>query len=348
MPDAVARDLLVVDNVRKSFVKRRSWGQVIRHPLAAEHVDALRGVSISVREGEFFGLLGANGAGKTTLMKVIATLMLPDAGRVTVEGDDAERDPVAVRGRVALSLASERGLFWRLDARENLRLFAVLSGVPRAEVADRVEESLGAVGMRDTGLRMVSEFSSGMVQRLLIARALVARPRVLLLDEPTRSLDPITARDFRAFLRRELSGRGCAVLLATHNTDEAFDLCDRVAVMERGQVLATGRAHDLAAALHGRRFEVETTVEGERFLRAAAGRGLVGEVMPRTEGESAPGAWVRVTLTVVGDDVSASGAGLVAALVADGHPVASCAPVATSLADLIQSVVTGSRTSGAT
>ena len=342
MPDVPPRDLLVIDGVSKSFVKRRSWGQLVRQPFATERVEALRGVSLRVGEGEFFGLLGANGAGKTTLMKVIATLRLPDAGRVTVDGADAEREPVAVRGAVALSLATERGLYWRLDARENLRLFAVLAGVPASEVPDRIEEALSAVGLTDTGLRMLSEFSSGMVQRLLIARALVARPRVLLLDEPTRSLDPITARDFRAFLRRELTGRGCAVLLATHNTDEAFDLCDRVAVLERGRVLATGRAHDLAAAIHGRRIAIETTVAGEAHVRTLAGRGLVAGIERRDSDPRGPDGWVGLSVSVVGDDVSASGAALVAALVGAGHPVASCAPQATSLADLIQAVVADS------
>jgi ABC-2 type transport system ATP-binding protein len=288
MGDSSAREVLVVDAVSKGFATRRSWSEVVRRPLAAGRVEALRAVSLSVREGEFFGLLGANGAGKTTLMKVIATLMLPDAGRVAVDGADAVRDAAAVRGSVALSLASERGLYWRLDARENLRVFAVLSGVPDRDLAGRIEEALNAVGLADTGLRMVSEFSSGMVQRLLIARALLARPRVLLLDEPTRSLDPITARDFRAFLRRELTERGCAVLLATHNADEAFDLCDRVAVLERGRVLATGRAHDLAAAIHGRRFAIETTAAGEVFLRQLVGHGLVLSLVRRAEEEVAP------------------------------------------------------------
>lgn len=334
------RDLLVVEGVTKSFVKRRSWSEVVRRPFHADHVAALREVSVTVREGEFFGLLGANGAGKTTLMKVIATLMLPDAGRVSVAGADAVRDPIAVRGSVALSLASERGLYWRLSARENLRVFAVLSGVPDVEVSSRIEEALGAVGLGDTGLRMVSEFSSGMVQRLLIARALLARPRVLLLDEPTRSLDPITARDFRAFLRRELTNRGCAVLLATHNADEAFDLCDRVAVLERGRVLATGRAHDLVAAIHGRRFSVETTAGGEEFLRGLVGRGVVLSVARReVPVAAAPGAWTRVVVSVAGEDVAAAGAELVGALVGAGHAVASCAPEGTSLADLIQAVV---------
>ena len=334
------RDLLVVEGVTKSFVKRRSWSEVARRPFHAERVAALRDVSVTVREGEFFGLLGANGAGKTTLMKVIATLMIPDEGRVAVDGADAVRDPVAVRGSVALSLASERGLYWRLDARENLRVFAVLAGVAEGEVSTRIEEALGAVGLADTGLRMVSEFSSGMVQRLLIARALLARPRVLLLDEPTRSLDPITSRDFRAFLRRELTSRGCAVLLATHNADEAFDLCDRVAVLERGRVLATGRAHDLAAAIHGRRFAVETTAEGEAFIRGLAGRGLVLGVARREATGAVPSdGWTRLVVSVAGDDVAVAGSALVTAVVGAGHAVAACAPEATSLADLIQAVV---------
>ncbi len=327
--------LLVVEGVTKAFPRRRSWREIARRPFASDRVEAIRDVSFDVSGGEFFGLLGANGAGKTTLMKVIATLMLPDGGRVVVGGADAVREASRVRESVALSLASERGLYWRLTARENLRIFAALYDVPSAEVEGRLDEGLASVGL-DAGSRLVSEFSSGMIQRLLIARALIARPRVLLLDEPTRSLDPVSARDFRAFLRRELGQRGCAVVLATHNADEAFGLCDRVAVMERGRVMATGRASELAAAIGGRRFLVDTTAGGGAFLRTMVERGSV-EAVASVDGVLE--GWERLAVTVQGGDAAKAGSELVQALVAAGHPVAGCSVEPTSLADLISAVV---------
>ncbi len=330
--------LLDVQSITKRFPRRRTWGETLRRPLAGDHVVALREVSFSVAEGEFFGLLGANGAGKTTLMKVIATLMLPDGGCVTVDGADAVNEAATVRSRVALSLAAERGLYWRLSGRENLRLFAELQLVPRHERDARIDDALAAVGLAADSPRLASEYSSGMVQRLLIARALLVRPRVLLLDEPTRSLDPIGAREFRVFLRKELASRGCAVVLATHNADEAFDLCDRVAVMERGRVLATGRARDLAAAIGERRYQLMLAPAGLEVLRDLEGAGAVTDV--RDEGrESREAAFHRVHVTIPGDDASA--ARVLAALVHRGVEVPSFARQATTLADLLQQVLRG-------
>jgi ABC-2 type transport system ATP-binding protein len=158
-------------------------------------------VSCDVQPGEFFGLLGPNGAGKTTLFKMLATLTSPDEGWATVHGVDVMKDPRAVRRMIAPVAADERGLHWRLSALENLRLFATLYALRGSELQARIDEVLGVVGLRGAERRTVGTYSSGMRQRLLIARALLIRPRVLLLDEPTRSLDPC---------RRATSGSSCA------------------------------------------------------------------------------------------------------------------------------------------
>ena len=240
--------MVELHGLTKIFPVRKSWKQIITQPFSREMQTAVDGVSLSVDRGEFFGLLGPNGAGKTTLFKMLATLILPDAGQASVGGVDVASHPHHVRDILTPVVPDERSLYWRLSARENLRLFAVLQGFRGSAVRAQVDRCLEQVDLTDTGEKMAGQFSSGMKQRLLIARALLADPQVLLLDEPTRSLDPISARKFRAFLRTEIADRqGRTVLLATHNAEEALDLCDRLAVLNRGALLATGTVDELRA-----------------------------------------------------------------------------------------------------
>jgi ABC-2 type transport system ATP-binding protein len=327
--------VVLIQGLSKRFAVRRGIRETLLRPRGRRWAQVLDGVTCDVRQGEFVGLLGPNGAGKTTLLKILSTLVLPDAGRAVVAGWDVARDGARVRAVVAPCLASERSLYWRLSATENLQLAADLAGVPRGEVRARIAESLGAVGLADTGAKMVGQFSSGMMQRLLIARALLTRPRLLMLDEPTRSLDPISAREFRRFLRDELvDRRGCAVLLATHNAEEAFDLCDRVAVMNRGRLLAQGPAHDLAERFLGARYRLVTSMPRHPAVAEAEQRGTFVRLgAPADEGEG----WYAVTLRLC------AGAGAAPAvlqeLVTRGVPVARFERVPLSLADLIESVL---------
>lgn len=335
--DRVPEDecVLAVHGVTKRFPQQRPWRQVFRAPLDRREVTALRDVSFEVRAGEFFGLLGPNGAGKTTLMKVIATLVVPDEGSVQVAGHDVRRDGAAVRAHMSLSLATERGLFWRLSARENLRLFAALHGIPRARVAPRVQECLRDVDLEKAADRMVREFSSGMLQRLLIARALLPQPRLLLLDEPTRSLDPVAAREFRRFLREELAmRRNCAVLLATHDADEAFNLCRRVAILDRGALLAQGSARDLAYDALGSRHAVVTDQPEHPAFDDLRARGIAEVVSRDPAGVEG---WGRVILRIPGG--AAQAAAVVDALVRGGARVSAVEPVQATLADLLDAVV---------
>jgi ABC-2 type transport system ATP-binding protein len=214
-------------------------------------------VSFDVGGREIVGLLGPNGAGKTTIFKMLSTMVLPDHGTATVCGNDIWLDPARVRAALAAVSSDERSLNWRVCARENLRLFAALHRLPQGSVEQRVTSMLERVGLERAGSKMVATFSSGMRQRLLIARALLAQPRVLLLDEPTRALDPISAQEFRAFLREELIDRElCTILLATHNAEEALGLCNRVVVLDRGRVLAIGTPAELKARFGEERYRI--------------------------------------------------------------------------------------------
>ena len=205
---------------------------------------AVNGVSFKVRRGEVFGLLGPNGAGKTTVIRVLTGLLAPVRGRAHVFGFDVRRDTMRVRqltGYVPQQLSIDAGLTgW-----ENVWLFARLFDVPRRERNDRIEEALGVVGLLDASRRMAGTYSGGMIRRLELAQALVNRPQMLILDEPTIGLDPIARASVWERVEAMRHDLGMSVLLTTHYMEEADELCHRIAVMHRGTVRAVGTPHAL-------------------------------------------------------------------------------------------------------
>lgn len=331
-PASGGETIVRLEGVSKWFTRRRSLAATVRHPFSPERFDALRDISFEIAQGEFFGLLGPNGAGKSTLFRVLATLVLPDAGTVEVAGLDAVDDADEVRRVVAIVTPDERSLYWRLSAVENLRLFGSLHGLRGERLRSRVADVLDVVGLSDTGPKYAGQFSTGMRQRLLIARALLPDPRVLLLDEPTRSLDPISARDLRRFLREELVGRrGCTVLLATHSADEAFELCDRVGVLHRGTLLAAGSVDTLAAGLTETRYRLLTDQPRHAMWPQLTGNGATAPVESATEGWW----WMEIAL----DGGPSAVAGVVSNLAAVGVNVGEVERVRLSLADLLERMV---------
>lgn len=340
VPDAERADadgpLIRVEGLVKSFPIRRPWVATLRHPLQRSRIEVLRGVSLEVRRGEFFGLLGPNGAGKTTLFKILATLILPEAGIVEVAGIDALQRPDAVRDLLTPVIADERSLNWRLTGTDNLLLYAALYEVPTSKRRSTAQRLLETVGLTEAGHRMVGTYSSGMKQRLLIARALLSRPSVLLLDEPTRSLDPVSARDFRRFLREEVAGRqGCTVMLATHDADEALELCDRLAVLHRGRLVAQGTARELAGIAGELRYRV--TVPEEKATTALALLAGLGYTGFASVPEASVDGWACLEGDLPGGMVAT--AEVMRQLGAAEMPVAEFARVSMPLADLIERLV---------
>ncbi len=222
--------IVVVNSATKTFTRhRRIFSR------GGECTRALDSVSLSVEAGSVLVLLGANGSGKTTLLKLIASTLLPDRGTIQVGRYDTRSSGREVRRLVGFAAAAERSFFIRLTARENLEFFAALEEIPGADAADRIEHLLDVVGLDDAGDKLVREFSAGMCQRLAVARALLKDPAVLLLDEPSRSLDPNAAQDLWQFVR--LAARqGAAVIVASHNFEETARLADEVVVLEHGVV----------------------------------------------------------------------------------------------------------------
>jgi ABC-2 type transport system ATP-binding protein len=324
-----------IEGLHKRFPRRAGWRALLRHPRRREMVTVLDDVTVDIRQGEFFGLLGPNGAGKTTLFKTLSTLVWPDGGSAWIAGHEIRRDPAAVRRVLTPVVPEERSLNWRLSARQNLALFATLHGLSGAEAERRIAELLDAVELQDAGAKLVAEFSSGMRQRLLLARALLARPRVLLLDEPTRSLDPISARRFRAFLRDDIAGRhGCTVLLATHNAEEALELCDRVGVLHHGRLLAVGAPAELARRFGEDRYRLVLRDAPTGLLPALERKGDITKAVEQPP--ELPG-WTTVELGIAGGPQGA--ADLLAGLTAAGASVALLERIRFTLADLIESIV---------
>jgi len=227
---------VVFESVGKVFRHRPALFNWLGRERSGETV-ALDHVSFSAAGGEVVALLGPNGSGKTTTLKLISTMLLADGGAVRVGGFDARRDGNKVRRQVGIAVANERSFFPRLSARENLDFFAALDEVSRRERRQRIEEVLREVGLEEQADTLVMKFSSGMYQRLGLARALIKRPSVLLLDEPTRSLDAAATGSFWTAVRT-LARRNTTVFVATHNFAEAAALASRVLLLHRGVLLA--------------------------------------------------------------------------------------------------------------
>jgi ABC-2 type transport system ATP-binding protein len=223
----VAAPAVEVEVIRRVFEPRRRPAVV-----------ALDGVSLTIPEGEIHGLLGPNGAGKTTLVKILSTVLVPTSGHARVLGHDVMSDTAAVRPLIGIVFGGERGLYWRLTARQNLEYWAALYKLPTRVGRERAQRLLERVGLAEKADQRVEEYSRGMKQRLHLARGLIGDARVLFLDEPTTGMDPLAAREFRTLIG-ELRGEGRTILLATHDMVEAEIVCDRVTLIDRGKIIAT-------------------------------------------------------------------------------------------------------------
>jgi len=216
-------------------------------------IEALKGVSFTVKHGEVVGLLGPNGAGKTTTIKILATLLLPDNGEAFVEGYSVVKDPDKVRENIGVMLTVEKGFYPILTGRENLEYFGRLYGLKGEYLKRRVEEVLEIVGLTELGAvnRIYEEYSLGMKARLSLARALLPDPPVLLLDEPTLGLDPPSARKIRELVRSLAHRENKAILYTTHNMFEAEIVCDRILLINKGLIVASGSPMELKKLVKG-------------------------------------------------------------------------------------------------
>lgn len=220
----------------ETFALTRRFGAVVA-------VDA---VSLSIAAGEIFGLIGSNGAGKTTLIKMLTTMLRPTSGRAIVAGFDIATQPGEVRKRIGYVpqlLSADR----ELTGEENLMLSARLYLIPRAERGRRVEEALAMMGLTEARHRLARDYSGGMLRRLEIAQSMLHRPIVFFMDEPTVGLDPAGRQTVWELMRRLRHEANAAVVVTTHYMDEAEELCDRIAILHSGKLVAVGTAAELRA-----------------------------------------------------------------------------------------------------
>jgi ABC-2 type transport system ATP-binding protein len=229
-----------IEKVSKIFHKEREWNLVSRKngQESQREVIAVDHVSLSVKKGEIFGVLGPNGSGKSTLVRLIATLLLPDRGQVSVMGYNVEKDPMQVQ-RVINRVSVEASFFKKLSPMENLLYGARLYGLEGKASRMKIAEILKRLGIEEKAVNQpIEEMSRGMQQKIAIARALLTRPSILLLDEPTTGLDPRSKREVQGFIQELKDRDGTTILLTTHDMIEAETLCDRIAIMDSGKVVA--------------------------------------------------------------------------------------------------------------
>lgn len=214
---------------------------------STEVIEALRGVSFRVKYGEVVGLLGPNGAGKTTTIKILATLLLPDSGTARVAGFDVVKEPDKVRRNIGLMLTVEKGFYGKLTGRENLEYFAALYGLNKRKATERINHLIKLLELDKLGadVKLFEEFSLGMKARLSLARALLSDAPILLLDEPTLGLDPPSARRIRELVRELAHSEKKAILYTTHNMFEAEMVCDKIIMINKGQIVAEGTPGEL-------------------------------------------------------------------------------------------------------
>ena len=260
--------MIVLEGLRKEFPVK---GRENRKNGAA--FVAVDNVTCRIDKGEVFGLLGPNGAGKTTTIKMISTLLRPTAGTVKAAGIDVVLHPTEALRNIGTVLAGERSVYWKLTGRENLEYFAALYGLPKRLARSRIDTLLERFSLDKRAGDKVEKYSTGMRQRVSLAKALLAEPEILILDEPTAGLDPQSARNLREIIL-EIKAEGRTVLLTTHYMEEADQLCDRIAIIDHGKIIALDAPSRLKHMLDDKRlFFIETQQWSEEWREGLLGMG---------------------------------------------------------------------------
>lgn len=265
--------------------------------LKAEEIIAVDHVNLKVKAGELFGLLGPNGAGKTTLIKCLSTLLIPDEGTALINGHDVMKEPDKVKRCINLVGSGHWvGFDWALSVRENLEFFANMYGLKPSVAKERIDEALKIVDLKDKEKETPSKLSSGMRQRMIIAKGFIIRTPIFFMDEPTVGLDPISARDIRTYIKEKLSDElGETIVLTTHYMQEAEQLCDRVAIMDRGKIVACGSPKELKGMIGEQEvIEIETINIGAKLENDIRKIDLVDDVASHIDDEVTSTGTIRV------------------------------------------------------
>ncbi len=237
-------------DLTKKFALQKGFTEFLMHPFRKDEITAVEKVNIRIGKGELFGILGPNGAGKTTLIKLLCTLILPTEGIAYVNGYNIAEDSGDVRESIGFITTDERSFYWRLTGRQNLKFFASLHNFYSYDAQKKVDELLNIVGLKNRADDRFLSYSTGMKQRMAIARGLLNNPEVVFMDEPTKGLDPRTAQNLRGFVKeRIVKEQGKTVFLSTHHLGEAEQLCDRIAIIDEGEIRVIGSPEELKSTL---------------------------------------------------------------------------------------------------
>ncbi len=307
---------------------------MLKHPLRRERIPALRGVDLKVNKGELFVLLGPNGAGKTTLIKTLCTLILPNKGTAYVNGYDILEEGDAIRHSIGYVISEERSLYWRLTGRQNLKFFAALYNLFGVDADKRIETVLEITGLSDIKDKMFMDYSTGMRQKLGVARGLLIEPEILFMDEPTRSLDPNIAEQLREFVIEHLvKKRGKTVFFSTHNLHEA-EISDSLAIIHQGKI----RLHGSLKEIQGEKqdFMIGLKAPENGILNTIEKMDMVHSLttLPRSSGE--PEVEIVVSLDERRGDIS----DLIGEIVRLRGKILSCSPCKASLQEIFKQATT--------
>jgi len=324
-------------NLCKTFRQAKSYRDLILHPFQKKEIVALQNINIQVNKGELFGLLGPNGAGKTTLTKILSGLILPTQGKAYLNGYDVAKDGKQVRNVVGYVVSEERSFYWRLTGRQNLKFFTTLNNLSPSTAKKRIDEVLTLLGLEGDAEKMFKDYSTGMKQRLAITRGLITNPEILLMDEPTRSLDPSTAQHLRRFIKEKIVGEEKkTVFLATHNLSEAEELCHRVAIINQGKLKACGTLEEIRALLDTRkRYFIELKNPSESLAHKLQNLPVISKVAYGQLGPSSnDNTELEITINENGDISE-----VIEWIVSSGGKVLSCYPQETSLGEIFSQIL---------
>lgn len=314
----------------KRFPQPRSWfPHGVQDKLAVDRVD------LELSEGEIFGLVGPNGAGKTTLIRLLSTMVLPTSGVATVGGFDVVKAGREVRGLVGLVSSNERSFYWRLTGRQNLSFFGDLYQIPSTQARAWMEELLDLLDLGDIADVRFDRYSTGQRQRMAIARGLLSKPKILLMDEPTKGVDPVGAAQLVRIIRERVAQLwNPTILVTSHNLTEIERLCGRIALMAHGRIIALGKLHELRAM-----------VEVANIYRMKVGH-LAPETLEAIAAKSGPLQPVRVSCYdgTIDLEISFSRgqdrfARMIRAIIEAGGDVLTCSAVEASFDDVFHALL---------
>jgi len=297
-----------------------------------EEITAVDKASIVVRKGEIFGFLGPNGAGKTTFIKMLTTLLRPTSGKAYINGFDVVEQEDEAKTSIGLVTGEERSFYWRLSGRQNLQFFASLYGLNQVDIPKRIDELLKQLELTKAADNMFYSYSSGMKQKLALARGLLCNPSILFLDEPTKSVDVMTGTSLRRFIREKMVGEDKrTVFLTTHRLEEVETLCDRLAIIHRGRIGFAGTINELKQRIVGKdRFSLHVNGIDEKTMAGICERHKIESLTLKENGKLKPELEVGFVIANGENPLSS----IIGGLLAKGGSLVSCSKVEPKLEEL--------------